>query len=253
MDSDGDIPCTPAFGTSELAKKNPSEDDPQRHSWDELIGESEMCRPSGIGNIYCSTTVVREDVFVEDVVGSSAAANLEVEKEQNQDEERDIHNCQCLAELPDQTSVSPSHPTKSLHDLGYQTSVSPSHPTKSPHDLGYQTSVSSHPTKSPHDLGYQTSVSPSHPTKSPHDLGYQTSVSPSHPTKSPHDLGYQTLWQLSSYGELEENSDFYVPALSSIISPVKVGVCELSMKKYMLELLFLPSCAEMPSAMQGVR
>ena len=41
-------------------------------------------------------------------------------------------------------------------------------------------------------------------------------------------LSYSTLWQLSNYREHEDNTNFYVPALASIISPVKVCItCSL--------------------------
>ena len=36
------------------------------------------------------------------------------------------------------------------------------------------------------------------------------------------ELSYQTLWKLSSYGEEEDVSNFYVPGLAAVMSPRKV-------------------------------
>lgn len=206
--SDDDIPCTPAFGESELAR-NPNllkmeveENDAQTMLSKQELGIGELSdgqsdrpnatsptqyHPKGSTTIGGSLVIGRDD--------PSASISLACKGdtvEPSANEEDDANQTDPLQ----QSEQGPMYYKGQDHTLSNFT-TEPS--------LPLEATTSS--TLSQSACGEGNTV-PSHSADCPLP----------HPTE----LVYPTLWELSSYREKEEISNFYVPALVSVVSPVKV-------------------------------
>ena len=225
--SDDEIPCTPAFAASELGH-HPG----LRGEHECLLGEDERLQGEGCPEMG-------EAEPRSDVIAISASSSEDEELNGGVPNTSSRFNAPAMeVELgvtaAQETTSSWINTCKSTHDVDTSELVEPGDDgvddgglEKQPiGDLVEEAALGEMKEALPlSGEGEMVSITP---FETPPRLGEETAKNQA--TLGGGDtagLSYLTLWQLSNYQQCEDNADFYVPALASVVSPVKVCVAAL--------------------------